>query len=206
MANIPTHGRWCGARTYPTICQFCRSSVFYFQRNCGSKVFFNDLGGDGPVHRCDEYIEFISGPFEVEREYTLRVRSNYQQQIQKPEAFRIVRSDPDGTSQIEDLGVIRELIRYVDISKRCGIERSDSVGMGFLGKLGKGSFGQITVHVGDLSQSDTKSYTFYVETQRIERLRLERRQLVFFRLRPKTLPSRAGDVRHAWVCADIYHP
>jgi hypothetical protein len=151
-------------------------------------------------------MEFLYAPFDVEKEYTLRVRTNYQQQLQKPEAFRIIRCDPEGNSQFEDLGVVREVIPIVDIAKKCGIERGDSLGMAFLGRLGKARFGQVTVHVGDLSQTDVNSYTFYLETARIEKLGLERRQLVIFRVRPKQLPSRSGTVRPIWTCADIYYP
>ena len=48
-----THGYWCNTRTFPTKCQSCGRSVFFFQCDHGSKVFFDQLGEDWPVHDCD---------------------------------------------------------------------------------------------------------------------------------------------------------
>lgn len=50
--NGRTHGPWCGARTYPTECPHCGAEVFYFSCACGCKVFFDELGGDWPIHDC----------------------------------------------------------------------------------------------------------------------------------------------------------
>ena len=46
-----THGPWCNTRTFPTNCQSW-SQVFFFQCDHGSRVFFDELGGDWPVHDC----------------------------------------------------------------------------------------------------------------------------------------------------------
>lgn len=42
----------CASTTYPTTCQSCRQDVFYFSCSHGSRVFFDDLGEDWPVHDC----------------------------------------------------------------------------------------------------------------------------------------------------------
>jgi hypothetical protein len=206
MANIAIHGRWCGAKTFPTVCRYCLSSVFYFECDCGCKVFFDDLGSPWPLHRCPEYLDASADPVGIEREYASTVATNYQRQIERPEAHAIVRCDPNNKAPVEDLGIIREVIPEIDIAAKCGIIRSDSVGMGFLGKLATGMYGQITIHAGDLSTEDTKSYTFYIESRLIQKLGLARRQLVFVRLAVMTLPTKQGDIRFAWVCNDIYHP
>src|SRR5690606_17686842 len=37
----------------PTKCPHCKEPVFFFSCDCGSKVFFDDLGDPWPIHDCD---------------------------------------------------------------------------------------------------------------------------------------------------------
>lgn len=53
------HGWWCNAQTYRTQCRYCHEPCFYFQCDCGSKVFFDALGEDWPRHYCAEYLEAV---------------------------------------------------------------------------------------------------------------------------------------------------
>ncbi len=50
--NGISHGDWCNARTRPSRCSACGVNVFYFWCDCGSKVFFEELGGSWPQHQC----------------------------------------------------------------------------------------------------------------------------------------------------------
>src|SRR5207245_2491852 len=68
------HGSWCGARTYPTRCRYCGQKVFYFECNCGSKVFFAELGGIWPEHRCLELLKTTYGKAFVQRGMALQRR------------------------------------------------------------------------------------------------------------------------------------
>ena len=47
---IPTHDQNCQRTTIPTKCRDCGEEVFYFSCTCGSKVFFDSLGGSWPQH------------------------------------------------------------------------------------------------------------------------------------------------------------
>jgi hypothetical protein len=47
---VPTHSPNCSTRTFQTTCQDCGATVHYFACNCGSKVFFDRLGGAWPLH------------------------------------------------------------------------------------------------------------------------------------------------------------
>lgn len=49
------HGAWCNAHTYKTTCPDCKNTVFVFQCDCNSKVFFDRLGPPWPKHHCDGY-------------------------------------------------------------------------------------------------------------------------------------------------------
>lgn len=143
VENIATHGRWCGARTYPTVCRFCSEPVFYFQCNCGSKVFFDNFGDPW---LCAEYLATVSPvKFTVERTYTATLREN----LKKPDAFQIVRIDAGEDQMLDDVGVIREVLPEVDVAAKSGVSATDQLGMAFLGKLVRTKYGQLTVHTGD---------------------------------------------------------
>jgi hypothetical protein len=63
---IPTHTSSCYTKTFPCKCPDCNRNVYYLSCNCGSKVFFNSLGGIWPIHECNERlvreaIEFLQG-------------------------------------------------------------------------------------------------------------------------------------------------
>ena len=47
------HGSWCKARTWPTTCLSCETRVWYFSCECGSRVFFDELGVPWPIHDCE---------------------------------------------------------------------------------------------------------------------------------------------------------
>ena len=49
---IPTHGIYCYTKTFPTTCPSCNQPVFFFFCNCGSKVYFDNLGSPWPIHFC----------------------------------------------------------------------------------------------------------------------------------------------------------
>ena len=46
------HGTWCHTKTFPTTCKICGVDVFYFQCDCDSRVFFDELGPPWPIHDC----------------------------------------------------------------------------------------------------------------------------------------------------------
>ena len=54
-----THGNRCGRRTFKTNCPGCDRSCFYYSCDYGSKVFFDALGDEWPIHQCPE-IEIAS--------------------------------------------------------------------------------------------------------------------------------------------------
>ena len=49
---IAVHGIICNTKTFPTKCPRCSAGVFYFSCDCGSGVFFDELGEPWPVHYC----------------------------------------------------------------------------------------------------------------------------------------------------------
>ena len=49
---IAVHGTICNTKTFPMKCPRCGAGVFYFSCDCGSRVFFDELGEPWPVHDC----------------------------------------------------------------------------------------------------------------------------------------------------------
>ena len=60
------HGKWCGGRTSPTRCKYCKKRVYYFECNCGCKVFFTKLGEPWPIHDCQQDDRQLRFNFEQE--------------------------------------------------------------------------------------------------------------------------------------------
>jgi len=51
-----TYGKLINRKTFPTTCKFCGKSVFYHTNDYGSKVYFDELGGIWPIHKCNGYL------------------------------------------------------------------------------------------------------------------------------------------------------
>ena len=49
---MSSHGPWCRDRSFWTTCKYCKAQVFFYSCTHGSAVFFDDIGGYWPVHRC----------------------------------------------------------------------------------------------------------------------------------------------------------
>lgn len=58
----PSRSSRYGGRAYPTICFYCGQSVFFYENDDGSSVFFEELGGDWPKHVCYDRIESGTNP------------------------------------------------------------------------------------------------------------------------------------------------
>lgn len=46
--------------TTPIICKYCGATIYFYQNEYGSKVFFNQLGKPWERHECKEYLIYIT--------------------------------------------------------------------------------------------------------------------------------------------------
>ncbi len=46
------HGLHCKTKTFPLNCSYCGERIFFFSCDCGSRVFFDELGDSWPIHDC----------------------------------------------------------------------------------------------------------------------------------------------------------
>lgn len=216
MSGVASHGTWCGARTYPTSCRHCGSEVFYFTCNCGSKVFFDELGGDWPEHRCIEYLVTQYGKEFVERGLARQMmrpglprkyqfKDEYAASVEKarkaPSSFQVVRNDPRENDEIQATGTVREVILEIDLMKKFDLPDT-LLGRAFLGLLGDERFGQLTVHVGSMGEADVHSFTMLASTGSISAMNLERGALLSFRISAFSIPGK----KLVWLAEALEYP
>lgn len=211
------HGEWCGARTYPTRCRFCGQSVYYFACRCGSKVFFSELGGTWPEHRCiemlretygDEFVQrgmalqMMKSPSSrlhtpIEERYEAAVRGQLRRQSESA-GGRIRRVDASAGRKVKDTAVVRAVVRDVDLYGKFRLSPESSLAKAFLGVLGRRPFGQLTVHVGHLPKGEAESYTAFVDEDVLIQLKLENGDLVEIKLAAVTVGN-----EFVWLCSEI---
>jgi hypothetical protein len=61
-----SHGIWCNGKAFPTTCKCCGKRIFYYSCDCGSKVFFDRLGGSWPIHECTKVKKIVKPVYKPE--------------------------------------------------------------------------------------------------------------------------------------------
>jgi hypothetical protein len=215
--GFAAHGEWCGARTYPTRCRYCGGKVFYFECRCGSKVFFAELGGEWPEHRCMQLLVATYGKDFVQRGMALQMKKHvasnlrtpiekrYEQAVRRHLAGRkkadscwTRRVDATANAIVKETAVIRDVHRSIDVAAKLRLGAGQMT-HAMLGRLGKGKFGQITFHCGDLYGSFVESYTAFIEAKTLDKLRLEKGDLISIAARAVKIASKG----FAWLCEEI---
>lgn len=69
--NGSVHGKQCNSKTIPMQCKHCKQKVFYFTCDCGSKVFFEELGEPWPIHDCSNDCQIVSLQITIPKGYLL---------------------------------------------------------------------------------------------------------------------------------------
>ena len=187
-----SHGEWCGARTWPTKCPTCSENVFFFFCNCGSKVFFDELGHPWPIHDCDtswtrrlkrttdekgrisvelsEGITVTSAPLDIEEGFRDQVAERPNNQAIEP----IVAIAPDNDSSSKSvIGVLREINRHVSPLKFYGQDNT-AMAIAMLGPIGAQEMGRITIHAPSASGEQFESFTLWIPSALISEPRIVR--------------------------------
>ena len=192
MMRNAVHGEWCGAKTWPTRCPTCSENVFFFSCNCGSKVFFDELGDPWPIHDCDtswtrglkrttdetgritvelrEGITVTSAPLDIEEGFREQVVESPNNQAPEP----IVALKPDnGSSSKSVVGVLRAINRRV--SPLEFYERDNTaMAIAMLGPIGSQEMGRITVHVPSANRKQLESFTLWIPSDLLSEPRIVR--------------------------------
>ena len=178
------HGENCNSITFPMKCPRCAEKVFFFQCDCGSRVFFDDLGRPWPIHDCDTSWTRNLIRQRGDDGSTVVILSEGVTVRRAPESFRVSEAVTSGTSKprwqdspIEAIdpqkagdartviGFVREKRPVRDVHKTYGMEPG-TMGGAMLSPLSDGKWGKITIH--EPNDGKLHSYTFWVRTEDID--------------------------------------
>ena len=208
------HGPQCNAVTWPTKCPGCSDRVFFFRCDCGSKVFFDDLGPPWPIHDCEiswtrnlirtrhsdgsivvEISEGVSirrapDSFAVESAVTSRVtRKN-----DNDEPIVPVNAE-DSNEDVTITGLVREKLNRKDVFSTLDVKRG-TLGSEMIEPLSEGEWGKITIHVPSPSNNKFLSYTFWALTSHITCAKNKKGVTAQAQIRSLKIPNKSS----IWVC------
>lgn len=204
-----THGGWCNTKTWRTKCSICNAPVYFFQCDCGSKVFFDDLGGDWPIHDCEtSWAKKLirhkddSGGITVEISKGITVRRvpesfnidssiiNKVKERKSIESQPIIPIKPEGTlGKTTIIGILREITLKADISNALNIPSDSPIATAFLGSLGNKPLGKITVHVPSSSKEDIlNSHTIWLPRKTLSGQKISKGVTVWVEIIPLSIP------------------
>ena len=182
-----SHGWWCNTVTYRTKCRGCGEPVFFFRCDCGSAVFFDALGEPWPEHDCaTSWTRRLtrwkdsSGVINVKLLPGVTVRrpprggidaavaTKAKRRSQRPDPIKAI--EPDGEPNTTVVGVLREKHVEVDVATALKLPGASGMAAAFLGPLGKGRWGKVTVHSPSAREDVLHSYTAWVPADALSRL------------------------------------
>ena len=149
-----------------------------------------------------QYIEREMMAVSVDATYGRRIQNAYRRIVEPTRAPsplpQTLREDAYPGLGADEIGIVREVIAEVDIYDRFEIPRT-SPAAAALGELGTRAFAQLTVHTGALGETDSYSYTFLIERQRLAEAQVRKGMVVRCRLRGVAVPEREP----VWLCDHI---
>lgn len=219
--SIPQHGEHCRTLTFRTKCKRCGDEVFFFSCTCGSKVFFDKLGPPWHEHDCkfslsdrqwarsrprttqadgSLIVEISKGIVAARRPEKIwninrKVVETVGQEIKSRQSHPIESVPPGADWEIKIIGVVRELSKNEDVYQRMKLPRT-SVSQGFLGDLGLGKWGKITIHE---PKSVIYSYTAWALMSELLLEGLKERVTVSATLERFDVPKKA----RVWICRSL---
>jgi len=202
------------SRTFRTKCRYCGADVYFYTDECGSKVFFDDLGPPWPKHECQEYLESIEyqpvvprGPVGrfVHFEGELIHESEYFNRIAGRERKRktwtppIIAVHAEGSPPLLEAGILREVIIEVDPLKRFGTTAQNEIACAALRHITTKTWSQITIHIDDLGEDQIESYTMLLPRLLISSLRPHKGDLLLFAAEPLC----PFGCTACWLCTEL---
>ena len=213
----PTHGPWCNSVTWPTKCPHCKTPTYFFQCDCGSKVFFDELGHPWPIHDCDTswannlirtrdssggiIVEIAEGitvhrlpeNFSVDPSIVSKARQHKKHPNQHP----IIAIKPeDNSGKVTTIGILRDWQVEVNVLKSLRLPVASSIVTAFLGPLAKDTWGKATLHEPLPLQNIYHSYTFWVASKHIA----ETKNSIGITVKAKISPLVIPQIGAVWYC------
>ncbi len=209
--GMPTHGEWCGARTWKTLCPTCGEQVYFFMCNCGCRVYFDDLGNPWPIHDCDTSwtrklirttdetgtitVRLSEGINVIRPSKSIDLDAKVIERVKlkriSEDSNNITSVNPKMSENINITGVLREIFKEVDPFVKFNLPKTD-MAYAFLGPIGKQSSGKITVHV---HSNSIESFTTWIPSCLINDSRIKTGLTVFLILKCQKIKD-----EKVWFC------
>jgi len=201
--NLPTHGPWCGSRTFPLICRYCGMSIFFFScEEHGSRVLFEELGSPWPVHACVAYAR-EQGEKGTRPNFLGRLNNGYAGSVSKNNSLMraTVRVAPESGVSRAVLGVVDHVDTFSTLDK-LRLASGTLVASQLAKTFGGEHVLQITIRTDDRDVDpdahDYKSYTLWVSVQNAPSV--QRDDIVSATLHSDIILHQAGV---PWICQDL---
>lgn len=181
---IPTHDLSCITKAFPTRCPDCKMAVFFFSCNCGSKVYFDDLGDPWPKHYCNkrnirELLELMQ---DLERRsddeiYKIITRFSKERGYEIPDdIYEIIDSvlanrtnkifiiELNDLSGIEDIsGQVTDLTHHASFKSKFKIDLKNPMHKGLAGALLRNDYAEITIREKPDRENSCRQFKVYAK-------------------------------------------
>ena len=181
---IPTHNDRCVTKAFMTNCPDCRDDVWFFSCNCGSKVYFNDLGWPWDQHICKDRVlreaiqlvrlsdrlsetEIYNRIDALAKRKGLEIPEDIAEMLDSELGKRkfdlkvIPISDLTGITNIS--GRVMQVNKEVSFVKRYNIDVNKPLTKGLAGELVNSSFSEIFIREHPNMKNECREFQVFVE-------------------------------------------
>ena len=213
---MATHGSWCGTRVWRTLCMSCNTKVWFFSCQCGSRVFFDQLGYPWPEHDCEtSWLRDIRRV--VESDGSIRVDIREEVSVVRPSSIsgiagqqprqrlRLIPMEPVESQYptrevLEVSGTLHEIAQGPTLQKELGLPDTSMV-HAFLDSLGPEwgrALGKLTIHSPTSSSRIWEKYVALIPADIVGMYQNKSNHQVFVIL------SAVGPFsKKAWLCSHL---
>jgi len=184
---VPNHKPGCVTKTFITQCPDCKRDVFFFSCNCGSLVYFDELGFPWTIHSCKQYairkaIELLK---DVERLHDDEIRQKIEEyskrhsQVIDEEIEDLIDNEigrlrkPIRVKEIEVTdeidcvgGIVMEINKSINFHKKFNIESKGEISVKLLGVLGKETYDEVILREGPDKNNVVREFRVLVDAKR----------------------------------------
>lgn len=217
--SIPTHSIFCITKAFSTACPDCNQSVWFFSCNCGSKVYFNELGEPWPIHYCrhklvreavemlrindrlsdEEIYKRIDGLAE-EREFEIpaEVIDMLETELGKRrKLFKVILVD-DLSGFTDVSGKVMNVYRQVSFRSRLKIDLENPMHTALAGDLLKHEYTEVIIRENPDKNNCSREFTVYLKSRLLRGQQLQLGKTILANI----VPLKNG-LRQLWEIAEF---
>ncbi len=216
--SVPTHGPDCISKAYKTRCPDCGNDVFFFTCNCGTKIFFDDLGYPWPEHHCRQReirdaIHLIRQSERLTDDEIFRRIEEYGKKHGRHisrEFFEIIDNELtrrrkefkcleiEFNENIKGLaGQITGLNKDINFAKRFGFDHTAPFIKDLLGELSKAPFTEIIIRDNPDKNNHSRQYSVFIKSAELKLTGIHLGDMITVRVRE------SKSLTKVWVVSNI---